>query len=641
MKEPLPRHDDPQSARLLTEIRNWQPVLRILGVSGEQLAQTALRARENGSTFKSEMIASGVVTEAGLYRALAEYIDVSYIDDIGFGEILTRDVECLAELGRQNIRVLARLGADSDPSNLIIAPTEVNFESLNDLRGRSGGFKSRIVMSTPTALRAALMNHSRNVLTRTATVGLFDSSPEFSARVVATARQGVLVGLVMLALPLLLYFFTTHTFVSIHLASALLFTAYAVLRISAAHFVIARPRARISLPLSETGDRPVYSVLVALYREQEVVPQLLISLSRLVWPRNKLEIKLICEADDHRTIEAIRSHELRSCVEVIEVPPSHPRTKPKALNYALPLTSGAFVALFDAEDRPHPYQLVEAWSRFQMCGENIACLQAPLKIDNPHACLLARLFAFEYTALFQGLLPWLAEMRSFLPLGGTSTHFRRTALVNSGNWDPYNVTEDADLGLRLARHGYAIETLHLPTLESAPDTLSSWMPQRTRWCKGWMQTWLVHMRRPHSMLAELGIGGFVRTQILLAGIVLSMLTYPVLLASVLIYSVASLFGWRLDTWQYYLLGLDLINLAIAYSALLILGYVATPKAGRRNLVVVALSLPGYWLLISIAAWRAIWELIRAPHHWNKTPHKISAPRAAFVRPMTSTARVPH
>src|SRR5690606_15621773 len=183
-----------------------------------------------------------------------------------------------------------------------------------------------------------------------------------------------------------------------------------------------------------TQDMPVYTVLVALYKEAAVVPELLVSLSRLVWPRAKLEIKLVCESDDHETLAAIRALDLRSYVEVVEVPVSLPRTKPKALSYALPLSTGDYVVIFDAEDRPHPYQLVEAWHRFRVSNENLACLQAPLVVTNGNASWLARMFAFEYSALFTIVLPWLARQRLVLPLGGTSNHFRRSALEEAGGW---------------------------------------------------------------------------------------------------------------------------------------------------------------------------------------------------------------
>ena len=270
-------------------------------------------------------------------------------------------------------------------------------------------------------------------------------------------------------------------------------------------------------------------MLIALYKEAEIISELLAALDALVWPRSKLEIKLICEADDTETLQAIRAHKLPSVVEVIEVPVHGPRTKPKALAYALPATSGEYVVLYDAEDRPHPLQLVEASQRFRDGGPRLACLQAPLEISNRDQGPMARLFAFEYAALFRGLLPWLAARSLLLPLGGTSNHFRRSVLDEIGGWDPYNVTEDADLGLRLARFGYRVETIRCPTYEDAPEDLKTWLPQRTRWFKGWLQTWLVHMRNPRLVAGDLGLRSVAVLNVLFAGMLISAIANPSLL----------------------------------------------------------------------------------------------------------------
>jgi cellulose synthase/poly-beta-1,6-N-acetylglucosamine synthase-like glycosyltransferase len=245
-----------------------------------------------------------------------------------------------------------------------------------------------------------------------------------------------------------------------------------------------RPR---PLPPADPARQPVYSVLVALYREKEMVPQLLAALGRLQWPRARLEIKLVCEADDDETLAALRGYRLPPTMEIVLVPSALPRTKPKALAYALPLCSGEFVTLYDAEDRPDPLQLVEAWQRFCEEPPEVACLQAPLAVANGGASALSTMFSFEYAALFRGLLPWLARRRLALPLGGTSNHFRRAALDEVGGWDAYNVTEDAELGVRLARYGYRTGVITRPTWEDAPETLAVWLPQRIRWFKGWMR----------------------------------------------------------------------------------------------------------------------------------------------------------
>jgi cellulose synthase/poly-beta-1,6-N-acetylglucosamine synthase-like glycosyltransferase len=259
--------------------------------------------------------------------------------------------------------------------------------------------------------------------------------------------------------------------------------------------------------LADDRNLPIYSVLVALYREKEVVQQLANALLRLDWPTSRLDIKLVCEAEDRETIAALQALDLPPHFEIVEVPDRPPRTKPKALNYALAGARGDFVVIYDAEDRPHPRQLLEAYRHFSEAPDDVVCLQAPLIISNAADSWLAGLFALEYAGLFRRLLPFLGTRQQPMPLGGTSNHFRADILRAVGAWDPYNVTEDADLGLRLYRFGYRAETLTRYTVEDAPTERSVWLGQRTRWFKGWMQTWLVLMRHPILLTRELGLHG--------------------------------------------------------------------------------------------------------------------------------------
>ena len=243
------------------------------------------------------------------------------------------------------------------------------------------------------------------------------------------------------------------------------------------------------------------------------MPQLCAQLRKLNWPASRLEIIFVCEEGDTETVSALGSAAKPAGSKIILVPAFGPQTKPRALSFALPAASGEFVVIYDAEDRPHPDQLMEAYARFQRESMLTACLQSPLVITNGRKGFLPRMFAFEYAALFGGLLPYLAAKARILPLGGTSNHFRRAILVEAAAWDPYNVTEDADLGTRLCRLGYNVGMLTLPTLEDAPKRLAQWLPQRTRWFKGWMQTWLVHMRAPARFTAETGFSNMLHFQI--------------------------------------------------------------------------------------------------------------------------------
>jgi cellulose synthase/poly-beta-1,6-N-acetylglucosamine synthase-like glycosyltransferase len=241
-------------------------------------------------------------------------------------------------------------------------------------------------------------------------------------------------------------------------------------------------------PRTFTDDGlPVYTIVVALYREAAAVKGLVAALRALNYPVEKLDIKLVVEADDTQTRMAIAALGLGLPFEIIVAPASGPRTKPKALNAALPFARGSFVAVYDAEDRPERDQLRLALEAFVAGDGRLACVQARLTIDNSRDSWLSRLFTAEYAGLFDVFLPGLAAWRLPLPLGGSSNHFRAAVLRECGAWDPYNVTEDADLGMRLARFGYRTAVIPSSTYEEAPARFGPWLKQRTRWFKGWMR----------------------------------------------------------------------------------------------------------------------------------------------------------
>ena len=445
--------------------------------------------------------------------------------------------------------------------------------------------------------------------------------PALSARRTFTLVQSLAVfaGLVALFSALLLDAFMV--LLGLHLFAPCVYFAIAGLRLSAWRRA-GRQETRQKWPEADDATLPTYSVLVALYQEANQAEALVAALMRLQWPLEKLEFKLICEADDQDTIAACRSAvdgPLSGLFEIIEVPKALPRTKPKALNYGLPLSTGDLVVVYDAEDRPHPQQLRQAFDSFARGPDELACLQASLVIHNHPKGWLTKLFAIEYSALFDGLLPSLAVRQLPLPLGGTSNHFRRRALQEVGAWDPYNVTEDADLGMRLARAGYYCGTIDCPTLEEAPVQLNVWFTQRTRWFKGWYQTWLVHMRHPRHLYSDLSGPGFVTFQLMTLGMAVSALTHPFMLVS-LVSSFSRLSSSPANGWPVWLFGLDLVTVATGYGAFMLLAWRTLARRNMQQLRRGLWTLPIYWMLLSVAAWRAVWQLIFNPHLWEKTPH---------------------
>ncbi|MBK8082357.1 MAG: glycosyltransferase [Devosia sp.] len=347
-----------------------------------------------------------------------------------------------------------------------------------------------------------------------------------------------------------------------------------------------------------------------------MVDQLVAAMRALDYPAEKLDIKFIVESRSPETLEAVRRHLGDPRFELVVVPEALPATKPKALNYALPLARGEHLVIYDAEDIPDPGQLRHAASRFAAQPE-IDCLQAELVIDNAGENALTALFAGEYAGQFGLMLPLLARLKLPMPLGGTSNHFRVAALREVGGWDAFNVTEDADLGVRLSRLRYRTATMASRTREEAPVTLESWMRQRTRWVKGWMQTFLVHNRRPGRFLEDIGWRGFIAFQIYVGSLILSAPLHATFMLSV----VAALL-WpgaapaTFGPWELASLGVVLIGYGGA-AALVVAGLL---RIGRPELLGYQVLLPAYWLLHSVAAAQALHELLTRPYFWAKTAH---------------------
>ena len=365
---------------------------------------------------------------------------------------------------------------------------------------------------------------------------------------------------------------------------------------------------------------PTYSVLVPMYDEAEVLPRLIAGLTALDYPTGKLDLMLVLEEADDKTRAALATLILPGHMRAIIVPDGLPRTKPKATNYALPFATGDFVVVFDAEDRPEADQLRRAAAAFAVADGSLACVQARLNVYNPHDSWFSRQFTVEYCAQFDAILPALARMRLPVPLGGTSNHFPRQLLQRIGAWDPFNVTEDADLGVRLARMGLRTQVLDSTTWEEAPVTFGQWLPQRTRWLKGWFQTYLVHTRRPWLLLRQLGVWRGIGFHLFLGGLLLSTLVHP-LFYLLLIWNFAVGDGLAVPEvfgggWLWLASGGTLV---LGYLSAITIGIIA---AGRRGhgLLGAALQMPLCWLLISLAAYRALWQLWRQPFLWEKTAH---------------------
>jgi len=390
-----------------------------------------------------------------------------------------------------------------------------------------------------------------------------------------------------------------------------------LMRLAAA---VASPRyaPRTALPRKSL---PVISVLIALYDEAQVLPGLIAALSRLNYPRNKLDIILALEAHDQPTRAAARALAARRALRVVVLPPLGPMTKPRALNVALQIARGELIAVYDAEDSPHPDQLRHAAEAFA-ADDRLGIVQAPLGWYNRTENWLTAQFALEYATQFHALLPLLARLGWPLPLGGTSNVFRRSALEQSGGWDPFNVTEDADLGFRMGRQGWRAGLIEPGTLEEAPITLKAWTHQRSRWLKGHFITWLVHMRDPRGLVDALGWGGLLSlTFTVLANMVSALIHAPsLLMMGVGAFLLGLVPGWGM-LWT---VGAALMT--SAYASAMICAGIAARRAGFAPKLHHVLTMPAYWLLQAPAAFKALRELPRQPYLWDKTQHGVSRAR---------------
>ena len=620
-------------------VRLLPTLLADLGLSSEEYMAALVAGRRNGTDAASELLADGRITETDLAVALGFSLRLPA------ERILAGDIpiaEGSAGPNGQSQRFL-RTSDGALRAKIFIAPKLEELDAT--ARFLAGDPRRRSLARITTAGELARHRAAASVGARSeaARLSLSKDRLDASARQVLTGGQGFVLGAVLLASILLGLASPTLFLAALHLVGLPLFSGCVVLRFGAA---AALRRRRTPLSASIDGEEraaaggaaphrkhPVYSVLVALHRESDVVGDLVAALTALRWPRSRLDIKLVCEGDDASTLAAVsRAIAGKPEFSLVVVPPSLPRTKPKALNFALPLASGDFLVIYDAEDRPDPGQLEAAWRAFRNGEEGLACLQAPLVVRNGRESWLAGHFTLEYAALFRGFLPWLASKRLPLPLGGTSNHFRKDALLAIGGWDSHNVTEDADLGMRLCRGGYRIDTIEAPTYEDAPERWRDWRNQRTRWMKGWLQTWLVHMRNPVQLARDLGLRGFLAFQLLFFGMIASSMVHP-LFAVFLGYTVWTMENLgQADFLTEIMIAADLLMLALGYLAFAWLAIGALERGERRSFLAHLLSLHVYWLLISLAAVRAVGQLVTSPHRWEKTPHGPSSrAHAAPVR----------
>ena len=607
----------------------------------------ATEVRPTGRLLGETLVRAGLVAESTLVQALARQRDL----DAPLGRILIADRaisadDLVAALARQSDLLQAdlretppdpELFAGLDPY-LCLELEAVPWRQVGDHRiialanpqraeaacaALAGGAgRTSVVLAKPEELRGAIVSRFGIRLRDDAR----SRCPEpFSCRTIASARgraQGAALGLALLA--------ATAAAPGLVMKSLMLWVVLmngltAALRLFAllARFRSGRAPIEAEVPrLADFKRLPTVSILVPLKGEAAVAGELARALAAIDYPPALLDIKLVLEEDDIVTRIAVERAGLPPCFEIVTVPRDRGlQTKPRAMNFALPFCRGSIVGVYDAEDRPDPKQIRAVVQAFQDLPPEVACVQGYLDFYNPTQNWLARCFTIEYAMWFRIVLHGVQRLGIPIPLGGTTVFFRRRALEEIGAWDAHNVTEDADLGMRLARFGYRTEMIRSVTLEEANCRLFRWIRQRSRWLKGYLITWITHMRTPRRLYRDLGPRGFFGFQVLFLGGITSYLSMPLLW---LFWGVAAGFNLRvLEGFPAPLLWAVGASMVAGQAVMLATAFMALRDSGRLRMLAWLPILVLYWPFGALAAYLAVAEVFLKPFHWHKTEHGLS------------------
>jgi cellulose synthase/poly-beta-1,6-N-acetylglucosamine synthase-like glycosyltransferase len=568
------------------------------------------------------ILARNWIEPATYYQAIATYYELPFLD-------LIDDPPDLALLDPSETEVYAQaltIPWRMRDGRTVIATAEPGPETVLFARRRWGNAVEFAVASkfdVVWAVQTAFADH----LSHRAVFDLAERDPQMSAQQVFTAGQ-VIAGYGLLTIMLLWFAISPiGALIALNVAMSLFYFGNFLFKgvlvsIGGGRSIDRDYEIEIAARALRDEELPVFTVLVPMFREAAMLPHLAEALRRLDYPLGKLDIKIVLEAEDHETIEVARTLGLEGVFEVIRVPPSQPQTKPKACNFALRFARGDYLVVYDAEDRPEPDQLRKVVAAFQRAPADVACLQCRLNYYNVSENWLSRMFALDYALWFDHILPGLERLGIPIPLGGTSNHFKIDVLRELHAWDPFNVTEDADLGLRLTQKGYRVGVVDSTTYEEATCHAGNWIRQRSRWIKGYMQTLLVHTRRPLHLIRSTGLLGFLGFLVFIGGTVASGLFNPVFWAIYLLWLILLTTGFD-PVFPQLLLFLSLFNLLAGNGAFIYLSMLAPLRRGWLDLIPHSLTAFGYWVLISIAAYKALWQLLRNPFYWEKTQHGLS------------------
>jgi len=607
----------------LTDTRGYSPAFSEVlrgnrTVSSDRLSAAMDKAQQWQAPLGDVLIAQEGNVSRNIYDDFSQSLQLPLLDISTLGKTPGITTERQLDYLLQNQLVLLQ-----DKPSPLYASASLDLPQDPVTRRQSFELGHFSAILTARDHRAFFLNRYGQTLCARATIKLAKWAPEFSAQVRMSWAQTIIVMLGCAFFASTALYWPNAAFTAANILFSVWFTALITLRTAALVYAPFYEQAsrNTTTVAAIAADLPIYTILVPLYREAAVLTQLSKALKALHYPAAKLDIKLLLEEDDQVTIDAAKALNLPDNFEIVIIPHASPKTKPKALNLGLQFARGEYVVVYDAEDIPHPGQLLEALAAFKCGPKNLACIQARLNFYNPNDNWLTRQFTVEYSVLFDLILPFLKKLNIPIPLGGTSNHFKTRILRNLGAWDPHNVTEDADMGIRLSRLGFTSDVIPSTTREEAVGDLGGWIKQRSRWLKGWMQTYLVHMRRPAQLYKDLGACGFFGFQIIFGGILVAALLHPVFILWTG-YALFQQITGGTGTW-FGGLTLQVANFFIFFAGYffsMLAGAYALEKRGYHSLITTVFYIPIYWMLVSVGAYMGLWQLIFRPFYWEKTNH---------------------
>ena len=608
--------------RLLGQMNLGTSLLLAGRITLSQLNNALALARSSNIRLGRALVHRGYISEAELYTFLAHQARLPLFDLSS--ATLSEKAAHLLDPEEERREGLLPLAFSDD--QIYLAMVDPLNESGKGSVERALGKKVTPILVSENDFDLAMERLYREEYLDKSTSELLKRAPQDSAFHVFSSGQVIAlitflaVSIAWLAWDYVSYLVVTNSLISIFY---LLFSGYKAIMISNA--ISSDLEVDVTdddVAALKDRDLPIYTILVPVYKEAQVLPKLLKRLGEMDYPTAKLDIKILMEAEDQATIDAYYLAEPPDFIHAVVVPDAQPKTKPKACNYGLIHARGEYLVIYDAEDLPELDQLKKVVAAFRKVPADVVCIQAKLNYYNRTQNVLTQWFTSEYSMWFDLLLPGLDDAHAPIPLGGTSNHFKTFSLIEVGAWDPYNVTEDADLGIRLYKRGYRTRIVDSTTYEEANSRVGNWIRQRSRWIKGYIQTWLVHMRHPFKLMRDIGPRAFFSFQLLIGGTFFSLLVNPIYW---LMTSAWYFFRW--DLIQLLFPGLIFFIGAIClYIGNFVFTYVNIAGAMRRkyyDMVRVTLFSPAYWALMSIGAWKGFIQLLTKPHFWEKTIHGLN------------------